>query len=144
MVNAMTYRGKCFCGSVEFTVTGDPVAMGYCHCRSCREWSGAPVSGWILYPRDSVKFDKGSGNVGSYRRTDRNVRKWCNTCGGDVLVDLPKWDLVEVFAASIPTVPFEPTFHIHYAESVLRIKDGLPKQKDLPKEFGGSGELLQD
>ena len=29
-------------------------------------------------------------------------------------------------------------------ESVLRIKDGLPKMKDLPKEMGGSGELLPE
>lgn len=25
-------KGSCFCGAVEFTVSGDPAAMGYCHC----------------------------------------------------------------------------------------------------------------
>jgi hypothetical protein len=25
------YSGKCFCGAVEIRVTGEPVAMGYCH-----------------------------------------------------------------------------------------------------------------
>jgi hypothetical protein len=144
MANGLTYVGQCFCGSVQFTITGNPAAMGYCHCRSCREWSGAPLSGWILYPRDSLKFTNGSDNVGSYHRTDRNIRKWCTICGGHVLVDLPQWNLIEVFAGSIPTLRFEPTLHIHYGETVLRIKDGLPKQKDLPKEFGGLGELLQD
>jgi hypothetical protein len=29
--------------------------------------------------------------------------------------------------------------HVHYTESRLRMKDGLPKQKDLPGEMGGSG-----
>jgi hypothetical protein len=144
MANEMTYAGNCFCGSVQFTVTGDHAAMGYCHCRSCREWSGAPLSGWILYRRDALKFTMGSDNVGSYNRTDRNIRKWCTICGGHILVDLPKWDLAEVFAASLPAFPFEPMLHIHYGESVLRVKDGLPKQNDLPKEFGGTGELLQD
>ena len=27
-------------------------------------------------------------------------------------------------------------------QTVLRIKDGLPKMKDLPKEMGGLGETL--
>ena len=29
--------------------------------------------------------------------------------------------------------------HVHYQETKLRIKDGLPKMKDVPKEMGGSG-----
>ena len=29
-------------------------------------------------------------------------------------------------------------------ETVLRIKDGLPKMKDMPKEMGGSGETLPE
>ena len=28
----------------------------------------------------------------------------------------------------------------HYGETVLRMKDGLPKMKDFPAELGGSGE----
>ena len=34
-----SYKGSCFCGAVEFTVSGEPAAMGYCHCESCRHWS---------------------------------------------------------------------------------------------------------
>ena len=26
------HNGKCFCGSVEFELSGDPEFMGYCHC----------------------------------------------------------------------------------------------------------------
>src|SRR5207249_6986507 len=39
-----TYKGSCFCGAVKFTVTGEPAAMGYCHCESCRSWSAGPVN----------------------------------------------------------------------------------------------------
>ena len=39
MTSPKTYDGSCFCGAVEFTVTGAPVSMGYCHCNSCRHWS---------------------------------------------------------------------------------------------------------
>jgi hypothetical protein len=34
--------------------------------------------------------------------------------------------------------------HVNYAETVLRIKDGLPKMKDFPAEMGGSGDLLPE
>jgi hypothetical protein len=30
--------------------------------------------------------------------------------------------------------------HVNYAETVLRMKDGLPKLKDFPAELGGSGQ----
>lgn len=39
-----SYEGRCFCGDVEIRVTGEPVAMGFCHCESCRSWSAGPVN----------------------------------------------------------------------------------------------------
>jgi hypothetical protein len=41
-------------------------------------------------------------------------------------------------------MPFKPALHVHYGEKVLSVKDGLPKMKDLPKEFGGSGQALPE
>jgi hypothetical protein len=32
--------------------------------------------------------------------------------------------------------------HVNYEATVLRMKDGLPKLKDFPKELGGSGEPI--
>jgi hypothetical protein len=52
--------------------------------------------------------------------------------------------LVDVYAATIPTLKFEPAVHVNYAEAVLRIKDGLPKMKDFPADLGGSGEQLPE
>jgi len=43
-----TFHGKCFCGAVALTVTGQPAAMGYCHCESCRSWSAGPVNAFTL------------------------------------------------------------------------------------------------
>jgi hypothetical protein len=140
----MTHNGKCFCGSVEFTTTGEPVAMGYCHCSSCREWSAGPVNAFTLWAPDSVKVTKGADSIGVYRRTDRSLRKWCNKCGGHLFTDHPGWNLIDVYAAVIPSLTFKPALHVHYQETVLPIKDGLPKQMDVPKEMGGSGALLPE
>jgi len=49
-----------------------------------------------------------------------------------------------VYAAVIPEFPFRPGLHVHYQERVVPIKDGLPKQKDMPKEMGGSGQILPE
>jgi len=49
-----------------------------------------------------------------------------------------------VFAAMLPGLKFKPAVHVNYQESVLRIKDGLPKMKDFPKEMGGSGAVLPE
>ena len=144
MANSITNKGKCFCGAVEFTVIGEPAAMGYCHCSSCREWSAGPVNAFTLWAPDTVKVTKGGDNIGVYHRTDRSLRKWCKTCGGHLFTDHPGWKLTDVYAAVIPSVTFKPALHVNYQETVLPMKDGLPKQKDVPKEMGGSGVLLKD
>jgi len=56
----------------------------------------------------------------------------------------PTLGLVDVFAATLPTLRFAPGVHVNYAETVLPMKDGLPKLKDFPKEFGGSGEAMPE
>ena len=144
MSNETTYKGSCFCGAVELTVTGQPVAMGFCHCGSCRSWSAGPVNAFTLWKPESVKITKGASDIGTYNKTPVSFRKWCIKCGGHVMTDHPPFGLIDVYAATIPGFPFQPALHVHYGESVLRIKDGLPKQKDMPSEMGGSGTLLAE
>ena len=138
------YRGSCFCGAVEIEVTGEPAAMGYCHCRSCRHWSAGPVNAFTLWPPDAVKITKGKDNVITYNKTPVSYRKTCKTCGGHVMTDHPPLKLVDVYAAIIPDFKFKPGVHVNYQETVLPMKDGLPKFKDFPKDFGGSGEMLKE
>jgi hypothetical protein len=52
--------------------------------------------------------------------------------------------LVDIFAGTIPTLDFVPAVHVNYAETVLPMKDGLPKLKDFPAELGGSGVLVAE
>ena len=138
------YKGSCFCGAVEFTVTGEPVAMGYCHCSSCRHWSAGPVNGFSLWNPDAVKVTKGASNIGTYNKTPMSFRKWCKTCGGHLFAEHPPLKLTDVFAAMIPDLKFKAAVHVNYQEAVLRVKDGLPKMKDFPKEMGGSGISLPE
>jgi hypothetical protein len=56
----------------------------------------------------------------------------------------PTVGLVDVYAATIPTLDFKPGVHVNYAETVLPMRDGLPKLKDFPAELGGSGEMVPE
>jgi hypothetical protein len=91
-----------------------------------------------------VTVTRGTDNIGVYHKTEKSYRKFCTTCGGHQLTDHPLWGLVDVYAATIPTYRHEPKLHVNYAETVLRMKDGLPKMRDLPKEMGGSGETVPE
>ena len=136
--------GSCFCGAVKFTMSGEPQAMGYCHCTSCRHWSASPVNGFVLWKSDAVKVTQGADQVGSYAKTPQSVRKWCKKCGGHIFTEHPSWGLTDVYSGVTPELSFKPGLHVHYQETVLSIPDGLPKMKDIPKEMGGSGATLPD
>lgn len=143
-----TYKGTCSCGAVEVTVAGDTDIMGFCHCSSCRGWQGAPVTALSLWTFDDVKVTKGEEHLGVYMKTKDSQRKFCKLCGGHVMTAHPSGaakGLIDVYAAAIvPDFPFQPKLHIHYQEKVFSIRDGLPKFKDLPAEYGGSGEMLPE
>ena len=139
-----THQGRCFCGAVELTVTGEPAAMGYCQCESCRSWSAGPVNAFTLWNPDAVKVTKGADNIGTYNKTPNSARKWCKTCGGHLFTEHPGLGLTDVYAAVIPDVEFKPGVHVNYQETKLRMKDGLTKLKDFPKEFGGSGDTVTE
>lgn len=133
------HNGHCFCGAVEIEVSGAPVGMGYCHCESCRSWSAGPVNAFTLWQPGDVKVSKGAQFVGHFLKTENSDRQFCTKCGGHLMTDHPKMGLTDVYAATIPSVEFKPGVHVNYAETVLRMHDGLPKLKDFPAELGGSG-----
>jgi len=65
-------------------------------------------------------------------------------CGGHLMTRHPPLKLVDVFASSIPDIVLAPQAQVNYAETVLPMRDGLPKLKDLPAKLGGSGEVIPE
>jgi hypothetical protein len=141
---AASHTGACFCGAVKIEVTGEPAAMGYCHCNSCRSWSAGPVNAFVLWKPEAVKVTAGADHLRTYGKTPGSRRQFCTLCGGHVMTDHPGFGLIDVYAATTPDLPFRPAVHVNYGETVLPMRDGLPKFKDFPKEFGGSGEMVAE
>jgi len=142
--HANTWEGGCFCGAVQVEVTGEPVAMGYCHCESCRSWSASPVNAFTLWKPESVRVTRGADKIGTFNKTPRSYRKWCKSCGGHLFTEHPHWNLIDVYAATIPAYPYQARVHVNYQETTLHVRDGLPKLRDTPKEMGGSGESVAE
>ena len=151
MNNIKTHSGRCFCGAVQYTVKGDPEGMGYCHCDSCRRWSAGPVNAFSLWKPECVEVIQGVDNISAYEKnpyvndvTVTSIRKWCSTCGGHVFTEHPGMGLIDVYVSGISDFKFDAGVHVHYQETVLPMKDGLPKMKDLPAEAGGSGVEISE
>ena len=139
-----THKGECFCGAVKIEVSGEPEGMGYCHCRSCRSWSGGPVNAFSLWKPEAVQVVAGADRIKSFNKTAASARTYCAACGGHLMTDHPGLGLVDIFAATIPDLNFAPGVHVNYQETVLPMRDGLPKFRDFPSEFGGSGEQIPE
>ena len=139
-----SFVGTCFCGAVAVEATGQPEGMGYCHCRSCRSWSAGPVNAFTLWKPENVRVTRGAEHIATYHKTDASHRQFCRVCGGHLMTAHPGLGMIDVYAATLPDLPFQPQLHVNYAETVLPMRDGLPKLKDFPAEFGGSGEMLPE
>jgi len=138
------YKGECFCGAIAIEVSGEPEAMGYCHCESCRSWSGGPVNAFTLWKPHAVRVTKGEESLRTYQKTVVSQRQYCVRCGGHLMTNHPPLGLIDVFSATLPALKFTPGVHVNYSETVLPMRDGLTKLRDFPKELGGSGEVMQE
>ena len=141
-----TYHASCSCGAVELEADGEPVVQCYCHCNSCRQFSGSPVNAPVLWPRDNVRVVKGEDNMRRYSKNGHpeGGKYSCGICNGPVGVHLLQAGLFDIYAGLVRDLTFTPTMHINYENSILPIKDGLPKFKDMPEKAGGSGTIIPE
>jgi hypothetical protein len=90
-----------------------------------------------------VRITAGSEDVGMYQKTSVSQRQYCKKCGCHQMTNHPPLGLVDVLAAT----PADAPVHIGgpcHAETVLPVRDGLPKFKDFLAEFWESGEHIAE
>jgi hypothetical protein len=91
-----------------------------------------------------VHVTAGANHIGMFQKTAASQRQYCTKCGGHLMTNHPPLGLIDVFASTLPSLSFRPALHVNYAETVLPMRDGLPKFKDFPAEIGGSGEQMAE
>jgi class 3 adenylate cyclase len=140
--------GQCLCGDICFEIRGPAVGTGYCHCRMCQKFSGAPVTAFAVFPRDAIHFTKGEPTY--YRSSLIYERGFCARCGSSLIGHYyapAASDWVGIKTASLDHPErFAPTWHLG-AESAmpwLEIQDDLPRVRcsespDLRKRWEAVG-----
>jgi hypothetical protein len=92
------FEGGCLCGAVRFVATGQPKAVYWCHCQSCRRHTGAPVAVLALYELKAYTVTK--GEIAKFDSTPGQTRRgFCARCGSTLTCE------------SLPG-PMETHFHI--------------------------------
>lgn len=67
------YEGGCACGAVRYRVSGEPDAVGLCHCTDCRKETGSAFLYYADWPLDAFSV---SGDYATYEG-----RSFCPACG---------------------------------------------------------------
>lgn len=78
--------GRCECNRVKFSIDGEIVDFGHCHCSQCRRLHGAAYASFAGVTRDSFRYTAGEEDLKSYASSDHNDRIFCGVCGSTILV----------------------------------------------------------
>ena len=74
------FEGGCLCGAVRLVATGQPKAVYWCHCQSCRSHTGAPVAVFALFDCNAYRVTK--GEISKFDSTPGKTRRgFCARCG---------------------------------------------------------------
>lgn len=123
--------GGCLCGQVRYEAVGEPFAINYCHCESCRKHNGGPVVALAGYKTDQVIF---SGNDRKrYESSAGAHRGICENCGTPLTWEGDGDDLGQIIELHISTFDetedMVPTSHAFEPErlSWFDVSDELPR-----------------
>ena len=124
--------GGCFCGAARFRVEGEPVDVGYCHCRTCQRSTGAPVVAWGSW--DADRFAWLSSEPQTLQSSAQGQRRFCGTCGTHLLfwtADEPELVDVNLVTLDEPAA-VAPSYHIWTASRIswFDTADALPRFPD--------------
>lgn len=127
--------GKCQCGAIRYEASGDPIYSAVCHCADCRASTGAPLTGWALFPQDAVQIE---GQPVLYKSSEHATRQFCGTCGTSLFYTNPVVfaGAIDILSATLddPTA-IPPQVHVQVAEALpwVAAMDGLPKFDRYPE-----------
>ncbi len=77
--------GRCLCGAVTLTITGEPVVMAQCHCKGCQRASGTGHMSLARFKAEDVKIEGETASYGSTADSGNiNTRHFCPNCGARI------------------------------------------------------------
>jgi class 3 adenylate cyclase len=129
--SARRATGGCLCGDIRYEIVKPAIDSGYCHCKMCQRFSGAPVVAGATFPKDGVRFIIGEPTY--YRSSPIAERGFCPRCGSSLTYRpvARRWtDWIFIFGGSLDKgceVPPEWHLGVESQVSWLSLSDDLPK-----------------
>ena len=77
--------GGCQCGAVRYEISEPLHDVSHCHCSMCRKAHGTLFASFGRARRDSFNLT-GEQNVTGYESSPGMVRRFCKSCGGQVVI----------------------------------------------------------
>jgi hypothetical protein len=135
------YRARCFCGSVAFEVSAEPVDAKIGHCRVCQRLHGAPCQWAVIFHKHHVRFVKGVDRLHFFHSESGRAehvlpcKLSCEACRAPIADEGRRMFLAfgplfefgsEGGARRVPEA-FRARCHVFYGSRVMDVEDGLPK-----------------
>lgn len=127
-------RGQCMCGAVRFEVHGPLRPIIYCHCATCRRWSGHFVAATACAPENLRLVSAES--LRWYASSEAARRGFCGTCGSPMFFEPMHGRHISIWAGTLDTpTGLEAATHIFVADKgdYYEITDGLPQWPHWPE-----------
>lgn len=94
----------------------------------------------------------GQDSLGSSKSKSGQLdRKFCNKCHAWVYNEWVGSPLMATIVSTYDQVEMgplltelKPRLHLWYSSRIIDCPDGLPKYSDIPKEYGGTGDTIND
>ena len=135
----MATEGGCYCGSLRYSIEGDPMFKGQCHCRECQYISGGNPNVVMGVPPGGFKYTKGSPKEFSRGDLETPVtREFCSECGTHILAKAPNAPggalLLKVGTLDDPSIFGAPQMVIYTVDkqSFHHIPEGVPTFERVP------------
>ena len=125
------WSGGCLCGTVRYELSSDPFDAGWCHCRTCQLFGGAPAMAFASAPTEDFRWTAGEDQVRRFRSSSFGHREFCGQCGSPLRIQVDHQPETVDFPIATLDEPDDvpPQFHIFWGSKVAWFKpgDGLPR-----------------
>ena len=132
------YIGKCGCGDIEVTFTGEPINAVFCYCTDCQRDTGSDKWFGLWVPTEKLAFTKGQPQTFTRLGSSGKpvYKKFCGSCGTTLCSDFTAGGFYSVAASILDQKDeFSPRMAIYTASAAkwAVYPPGVPKYDTFPE-----------